>query len=71
MAVFLTLQLRTPFNLVLLNLVVNELLIATIGLPFDFTAAFNQGWVLGRFECQFLGFTHTLTGRSLVIDGKP
>jgi hypothetical protein len=35
-------QLRTPFNFVLLNLVLNELLISSVGLPFDFTAAFYQ-----------------------------
>jgi hypothetical protein len=58
-------KLRTPFNFVLLNMVVNEMLIASIGLPFDFTAAYNQGWVLGRIECQFVGFTHTLTGKSI------
>jgi hypothetical protein len=51
--------------------VFNELLIATIGLPFDFVAAFNRGWVLGWFECQFLGFTHTLTGRIFSIEFVP
>eukprot|EP00094_Tigriopus_californicus_P011187 TCALIF_10796-PA protein Name:"Similar to Pineal opsin (Petromyzon marinus)" AED:0.10 eAED:0.10 QI:118/0.8/0.83/1/0.8/0.66/6/148/385 len=55
-------QLQTPFNLVLMNLIVAELLISLIGIPIDLTASLLQGWKLGYHLCLVTGFSMTLLG---------
>ena len=55
-------QLRTPFNFVLMNLIVTEFVMMTAGLPFDIIAAYYKGWKLGYTSCLFLGFLMTSTG---------
>ena len=50
-------QLRTPFNFVLMNLIVTEFIMMTFGLPFDIMASYHQGWKLGYSSCLFLGLS--------------
>ena len=59
---FFCFQLRTPFNFVLMNLIVTEFVMMTVGLPFDIVAAYDKGWKLGYTPCLFLGFLMTSTG---------
>ena len=56
-------QLQSEFNLLLINLIVVELLVSTLGLPFDGVAAYQQGWKMGDMACQVVGFTLTFLGR--------
>ena len=58
----LLLQLRTPFNLMLLNLILSDFLMILCGIPPDFTAAIMRGWKLGYQPCIWVGFVMTLTG---------
>ena len=57
-------QLRTPFNFVLMNLIVTEFIMMTFGLPFDIVASYYQGWTLSYSSCLFLGFLMTITGKN-------
>lgn len=59
-------SLRTPFNYVLMNLIVTEFVMMTAGLPFDIIAAYDKGWKLGYTPCLFLGFLMTSTGMSCI-----
>lgn len=59
-------SLRTPFNFVLMNLIVTEFVMMTVGLPFDIVAAYDKGWKLGYTPCLFLGFLMTSTGMSCI-----
>ena len=55
-------QIRTPFNYVLMNMVIAELGIASYGLPVDFVASINFGWKGGKTLCQATGFLLTTFG---------
>ena len=55
-------QIRTPFNYVLMNMVIAELGIASYGLPVDFVASINFGWKGGKELCQATGFLLTTFG---------
>ena len=63
----LFLQLRTPFNLILLNLIVSDFLMILCGIPPDFTASVLKGWKLGYEPCIWVGFVMTLTGKQAKI----
>ena len=58
----MSLQLRTPFNLILLNLILSDFLMILCGIPPDFTASIMRGWKLGYQPCIWVGFVMTLTG---------
>lgn len=60
------LQIRTPFNFLLMNMVVAEFIIAVIGVPIDFVASYKHGWTLGYPMCVFTGFVLTTAGRPKV-----
>eukprot|EP00095_Tigriopus_kingsejongensis_P001031 maker-scaffold587_size153100-snap-gene-0.29 protein:Tk01031 transcript:maker-scaffold587_size153100-snap-gene-0.29-mRNA-1 annotation:"hypothetical protein DAPPUDRAFT_302649" len=55
-------KLHNPFNCILMNLIIAELLIAVIGIPIDLTASLMTGWRLGHFPCLATGFSMTLLG---------
>ena len=59
------LQIRTPFNYVLMNMVFAEFIIAAFGLPVDFTASFYHGWKMGKTLCHLTGFILTTTGKCI------
>ena len=57
------LQIRTPFNYLLMNLVLAETLIAVIGLPIDFLASYYYGWKMGKSLCVLTGFILSTSGK--------
>ena len=60
-------QIQTPFNYLLMNLVLTELITASYGLPIDFIATYSYGWKLGKPLCEATGFILTATGKKCVI----
>ena len=56
-------QLRTDFNLLLINLTVCELLVAGLGIPVDAVAAAQLGWKMGQIVCWITGFMLTFLGQ--------
>ena len=56
------LQLRTEFNLLLMNLITSELLVSVFGIPVDLVAALQHGWAMGPAFCSVVGFTLTTLG---------
>ena len=44
---------------------VSDLLIALIGIPMDFAAAYQFGWKMGEIPCIFLGFVLTFLGKKM------
>ena len=57
------LQIRTPFNYLLMNLVLAETLIAVFGLPIDFLASYYYGWKMGKSVCILTGFILSTSGK--------
>ena len=55
-------QIRSPFNLVLINLVFAEFLISVYGIPVDLTCIVQRGYRLGHGFCNATGFILTLSG---------
>ena len=45
-----------------MSLSLSDLLIATFGIPMDFTAALTFGWKMGEAACVFTGFVLTFLG---------
>ena len=58
----LFLQLWTEFNMLVLNLLVTELIVASVGLPLEFVAATQFGWKMGETACKAFGFLLTFLG---------
>ncbi|KAG8197015.1 hypothetical protein JTE90_004287 [Oedothorax gibbosus] len=58
-----TRKLRTPMNLILLNLSISDFLISALGTPLSFAAAVNRRWIFGDALCQVYAFSMTLTGK--------
>lgn len=56
--------LRTPLNLILLNISFSDLLVCVFGSPLSFAASLRGRWVLGRAGCQWYGFANAFLGRS-------
>ena len=56
-------QIRTPFNYLLMNLIIAESLITMYGLPVDFTATYHFGWKMGENLCKATGFILTTSGK--------
>ena len=55
-------QLWTDFNMLVLNLLVTELIVASVGLPLEFVAAIQFGWKMGETACKAFGFLLTFLG---------
>ena len=63
--IFKITQVRTPFNCLLMNVIVAEFVSAAFGVPMDFHASWSHGWALGDPACVFTGFTLTHTGMAV------
>ena len=48
-----------------MNLIFADLIMATLGIPFDIFATFQHGWKMGKYFCDVCGFIHTITGKYL------
>nr|BAC76022.1 opsin [Branchiostoma belcheri] len=55
-------QLRTPFNLLLLNMAVADLLVSVCGNTLSFASAVRHRWLWGRPGCVWYGFANHLFG---------
>ena len=62
----LFLQLQTPFNRLLMNLVSSDFLMLLLGIPPEIIAAMAGGWKLGYYTCIGQGFAMMLTGMGTV-----
>ena len=57
--------------MLVLNLLVTELLVSSIGLPLECVAAYQYGWKMGETACIAFGFLLTFLGdikNSLLFD---
>ncbi|KAI4882169.1 hypothetical protein NFI96_021726 [Prochilodus magdalenae] len=54
--------LRTPINLLLLNISVSDMLVCVFGTPFSFAASVRGRWLIGAHGCRWYGFANTLFG---------
>ncbi|GFQ84471.1 g_PROTEIN_RECEP_F1_2 domain-containing protein [Trichonephila clavata] len=57
-----TKKLRTPMNVILLNLSISDFIISLFGTPMSFASAINRNWIFGPFLCEVYAFFMTLTG---------
>ena len=62
LGILLNLQVRKPYNLVLINLAIVEFILAAIGLPLDIFALVKKGWILGKNICIISGSLVTTAG---------
>ncbi|XP_063793505.1 pinopsin-like [Pseudophryne corroboree] len=53
---------RTPINMILLNISVSDLLVCVFGTPFSFAASVSGEWVIGQQGCKWYGFCNSLFG---------
>ena len=63
---FVILQIRTPYNLILVNLAVVEFLLAFFGVSMDVLALIQDGWQYGKDLCMAQGALVTTAGISLI-----
>ena len=50
--------------MLVLNLLVTELLVASVGVPVEVVAAAQLGWKLGKLNCIIFGFVLTVLGKT-------
>ncbi|XP_036404466.1 teleost multiple tissue opsin 3a [Megalops cyprinoides] len=55
-------SLRTPINLILLNISVSDMLVCIFGTPFSFAASLHGRWLIGHHGCKWYGFANSLFG---------
>ncbi|XP_007258763.3 opsin-3 [Astyanax mexicanus] len=55
-------RLRTPTNLLLVNISVSDLLVSIIGVNFTFVSCVKRGWVWDAATCIWDGFSNSLFG---------
>ncbi|XP_072287140.1 pinopsin-like [Pyxicephalus adspersus] len=53
---------RTPINMILLNISISDLLVCLFGTPFSFAASVSGGWLIGHQGCKWYGFCNSLFG---------
>uniref|UniRef100_A0A4W3J8T7 Teleost multiple tissue opsin b n=1 Tax=Callorhinchus milii TaxID=7868 RepID=A0A4W3J8T7_CALMI len=54
--------LRSPINLLLMNISLSDLLVCVLGTPFSFAASLQGHWLIGQMGCVWYGFVNTLFG---------
>ena len=54
--------LRTPINLILLNISVSDILVCVSGTPLSLAASVRGSWLLGERGCRWYGFSNSLFG---------
>ncbi|XP_061790852.1 vertebrate ancient opsin-like [Nerophis lumbriciformis] len=55
-------MLRSPINLLLVNISVSDLLVCVLGTPFSFAASTQGRWLIGDRGCVWYGFANSLFG---------
>lgn len=54
--------LRSPINLLLVNICISDLLVCVLGTPLSFAASTQGRWLLGEEGCVWYGFANSLCG---------
>uniref|UniRef100_A0A4W5RTT3 G-protein coupled receptors family 1 profile domain-containing protein n=1 Tax=Hucho hucho TaxID=62062 RepID=A0A4W5RTT3_9TELE len=54
--------LRTPVNMLLLNISVSDMLVCMFGTTLSFTSSIKGKWLLGRHGCLWYGFINSCFG---------
>lgn len=54
--------LRSPINLLLMNISISDLLVCVVGTPFSFAASTQGRWLIGDAGCVWYGFANSLFG---------
>ncbi|XP_067464478.1 pinopsin-like [Thunnus thynnus] len=54
--------LRTPANLLLINISVSDMLVCIFGTPVSFAASVRGRWLTGTYGCRWYGFCNALCG---------
>ncbi|XP_063742332.1 opsin-3-like [Eleginops maclovinus] len=54
--------LRSPINLLLINISISDLLVCVLGTPFSFAASTQGRWLIGEGGCMWYGFANSLFG---------
>ncbi|MFT7802128.1 pinopsin-like [Arapaima gigas] len=60
--------LRTPINLILLNISASDLLVCALGTPLSLAASVRGTWQLGARACAWYGFANALFGETRAAD---
>ncbi|KAM3866062.1 vertebrate ancient opsin-like [Diretmus argenteus] len=55
-------MLRSPINMLLINISISDLLVCVLGTPFSFAASTQGRWLIGEEGCVWYGFVNTLFG---------
>ncbi|KAA8587415.1 hypothetical protein FQN60_016277, partial [Etheostoma spectabile] len=55
-------MLRSPINLLLINIAISDLLVCVLGTPFSFAASMQGRWLIGEGGCVWYGFANSLFG---------
>lgn len=55
-------SLRTPINLILVNISLSDILVCVFGTPFSFAASLQGRWLIGEGGCKWYGFANSLFG---------
>ncbi|KAF7215580.1 opsin-3-like [Nothobranchius furzeri] len=59
-------KLRTPVNMLLLNISVSDMLVCLFGTTLSFASSIRGKWLLGRGGCSWYGFINSCFGRFLI-----
>lgn len=57
-------KLRTPVNMMLLNISVSDMLVCLFGTTLSFASSIRGKWLLGRIGCSWYGFINSCFGES-------
>ncbi|XP_060623915.1 vertebrate ancient opsin-like [Anolis sagrei] len=59
--------LRSPINLLLMNISLSDLMVCIVGTPFSFAASTQGKWLIGPAGCVWYGFANTFFGTVSLI----
>lgn len=59
-------KLRTPVNMMLLNISVSDMLVCLFGTTLSFASSIRGKWLLGRSGCSWYGFINSCFGESVL-----
>ncbi|TDH06669.1 hypothetical protein EPR50_G00116660 [Perca flavescens] len=60
-------KLRTPVNMLLLNISVSDMLVCLFGTTLSFASSIRGKWLLGRSGCCWYGFINSCFGKVLLF----
>ena len=60
-------KLRTPVNMLLLNISVSDMLVCLFGTTLSFASSIRGKWLLGRSGCSWYGFINSCFGEFLMF----